>query len=476
MNADPRASIPAVERLLETEEGRKLAARFSRGRLTEGLRVVLDEAREAVGRGEWEHDPARMEPYLDAVRLWLEEDARPSLRAVINATGVVLHTNLGRAPLARGARDAMNRVTEGYSNLEFHLETGERGSRYDHCVSLLRELTGAGDALVVNNCAAGLVLALAALARGRDVAVSRGELVEIGGGFRIPDILRQSGARLREVGATNRTRLTDYRAAVHAGGVGALLKVHRSNFRISGFTEEAPVAELGELARESGVPLIHDLGSGLMVDAAALGLPTEPRPRDALEDGASVVIFSGDKLLGGPQAGLVVGEPEAVARMRENPLCRALRVDKGTLAGLEATLRLYRDPERAMAEIPVLALLSASAEALEERAGTLARALRDRVARRGWTVEVAPGTGRVGGGTYPEHPLPGWTVRLSRDEGEARALARRLRTGHPAVVGRLEDDALVLDLRAMLPGEEGTVVARVVAEISGGRRGDEVVR
>ncbi|MDF1506397.1 L-seryl-tRNA(Sec) selenium transferase, partial [Roseisolibacter sp. H3M3-2] len=304
----------------------------------------------------------------------LEARLRPSLRPVLNATGVVLHTNLGRAPLAESALDAVRAVAEGYANLEYDVARGARGSRHDHCVALLRELTGAEDAVVVNNCAAGLVLALAALAHGGEVVVSRGELVEIGGSFRVPDIMATSGARLREVGTTNRTYAEDYARAL-VPETAALLKVHRSNFAIEGFTAQASVAELAPVAARAGVPLLHDFGSGLLLPLDAHGLSGEPTARDLVDAGATLVIMSGDKLLGGPQAGLVVGRADAVARLRRHPLARALRVDKLTLAALEATLALYRDPAKARREIPALAMLTAPAEALRERADRLEAAL-----------------------------------------------------------------------------------------------------
>jgi L-seryl-tRNA(Ser) seleniumtransferase len=458
---DPRASIPAIDRLLETARLDGLGADHPPARLTEALRAVVAEAREAVGEGRWPWDPADPAPYLQRARDWLTADATASLRPVINATGVILHTNLGRAPLARSAREAMNRVSEGYSNVEFDLESGSRGSRYHHCAALLAELTGAEDALVVNNCAGGLVLALSALARGRDVVVSRGELVEIGGGFRIPEVLQYAGAGIREVGATNRTRVEDYRAAIRAGGVAAILKVHRSNFRISGFTAEASLEELSLLAREAGVPLIHDLGSGLLVDAEVLGLPPEPTPAESLRRGADLVIFSGDKLLGGPQAGLISGTSGLIRTLRKTPLTRALRVDKATLACLEATLRLYRDPDRALREIPVLRMLSEPAEALRERAAALQGALEEMGLPEGCRARAVAGEGRVGGGTYPEHPVPSWTVRVTGpDPGE---WARRLRFQEPALVARVEGEALVLDLRTVDPNDDPAVASAVRA-------------
>jgi L-seryl-tRNA(Ser) seleniumtransferase len=439
----------AVEPLLDA---------WPRRRVVDALRAALDAAR-AVGVGDASPaevaDPAR---WAREARRILARADRPSLRRVVNATGVVIHTNLGRAPLARAAREAMEEATHGYANLEMDLEPGTRGSRYAHCVGLLTELTGAEDALVVNNCAAGLMLALNTVARGAGVVVSRGELVEIGGGFRVPEILERSGARLVEVGSTNRTRPEDYRAALDDGTARAVLKVHRSNFRMTGFTEEARLEELRPVARAAGVPLLHDLGSGLLADAASLGLPPEPRAPGSVEAGADLVIISGDKLLGGPQAGILVGRGELVAALRTNPMCRALRVDKATLAGLEATLRLYRDPDAALREIPVLRMLSTPLDVLEDRARRLAGLLEESGAGE---VEVRPGRGAVGGGTYPGVELDSWTVHLPPGPEGADARARALRTGVPPVVGRIEEERVVLDLRTVAPEEDGLVLERI---------------
>ncbi len=455
---DPRRRLPSVDALLATAPFAALLARHPRERVLTRLRERLDEARAGLA-GSFEPDaPARPEGWavdLAAdVATRLEADDAVSLRSVVNATGVVLHTNLGRAPLAEAARAAMADAARGYSNLEYDLDTGARGSRYDHCASLLVELTGAEGALVVNNAAAGLVLALNTVARGRGVVVSRGELVEIGGGFRIPEILERSGVTLVEVGSTNRTRPADYAAALLEHDVGAVLKVHRSNFRMRGFTEEAGVEDLAALAAGAGLPLLYDLGSGLLADPAALGLPPEPRPQDALRSGADLVVVSGDKLLGGPQAGLVLGGGELVAAMRANPLCRALRVDKVTLAGLEATLRLYLDPDRALSAVPTLRMLSLSEEDVHKRADALAGRLEG---VEGVAVERV--SGAVGGGTYPDVELPSWAVVLRG--GSPSALARALRRGDPPVIGRIDDDGLVLDVRTVGERELGAVARRV---------------
>ena len=458
--SDARSRIPSVDKLLSEPPFVTLVERYGHDRVVSATREAVAEVRAAIGAGagdvlERVSDP---ELYTERVAATLEAADIPSLRAVVNATGVVLHTNLGRAPLAMDAVEAMARAARDYSNLEFDLDAGKRGSRYVHCVSLLRELTGAEDALVVNNAAAGLLLALNTLARGEGVAVSRGELVEIGGGFRIPEILERSGARMVEVGSTNRTRLADYEAELGSASVAAVLKVHRSNFRITGFTEEATVEDLALAASRAGVPLVYDVGSGLMIDAGRLGLPPEPRPHEALAAGADLVVFSGDKLLGGPQAGIVLGRREHVERLRKNPLCRALRVDKTTLAGLEATLRLYRQPERAIEEIPTLRMLAAPSGALMDRAEGLAARL-ESGGLRGEVVEVR---GAVGGGTYPGVELPSWAVAPVWG-CSAQEAADRLRGGTPPVVGRIVDDRLLLDVRTVLPGAEDALVRRLLA-------------
>jgi L-seryl-tRNA(Ser) seleniumtransferase len=431
-----------------------------RALVVRSLRAVLDEVRAGLEGESPSTLPDNPGEWAALTSARVDLTLRPSLRRTINATGVVLHTNLGRAPLAPVAVAAMAGVGEGYSNLEFDLEEGRRGSRYVHCVGLLRELTGAEDALVVNNCAAALVLALNTAARGRGVAVSRGELVEIGGGFRIPEMLDRSGSRLVEVGATNRTRIGDYEeAAESAGEVGAILKVHRSNFRITGFTEEASLAEVVELAGRMGIPSLFDLGSGLFLPAGLLGLPEEPTVPEAVRSGVDAVVVSGDKLLGGPQAGLILGKEALISEMRSNPLCRALRVDKVALAGLEATLALYRDPAVALRAIPTLRMLAAPIEEIAARAETIRAGL----AAGGLDSAIEAGASLVGGGTYPGVELASRCVRIpSGSDGEGRALAAAARRGDPPVVCRLEDDDVLLDARTIDPDEVDAVVACLV--------------
>jgi L-seryl-tRNA(Ser) seleniumtransferase len=465
--SDPRRHLPGVDVLLASDAFRELLDRFPRSRVVDAARRALEEARNRLRQApDGEAAPSRdPREWVASVEARLRRKDRLSLRRVINATGVVLHTNLGRAPLSEAARTAMAAAGRGYTNLEFDLERGERGSRYAHCVDLLRELTGADDVLVVNNNAAAVVLGLNTMAAGRDVLVSRGELVEIGGGFRIPDMLSRSGARLREVGTTNRTRLEDYQEAAREKSAAAVLKVHRSNFRISGFTEEATLAELAAWAREEGLFLFHDLGSGLLADPKVLGLPSEPRAVDSLEVGVGAVAISGDKLLGGPQAGIILGQAEAVAAMRKNPLCRALRVDKITLAGLEATLRHYLDPEEALREVPALAMLVGSLEELEGRTRRLASGLPSDP----FDVTVTEGKGVVGGGTFPGVELPAWTLRIKVSGLSAGQLASRLRSGDPPVVARVESEETVLDLRTVDPADDGLVLEALLGAVGGGQ-------
>ncbi|HWI08918.1 MAG TPA: L-seryl-tRNA(Sec) selenium transferase [Solirubrobacteraceae bacterium] len=378
---------------------------------------------------------------------------RPRLRRVLNATGVVVHTNLGRAPLAAEAQAAVAAVADGYCNLELDLASGARGSRQAHVEELLRELTGAQAAIAVNNCAAAVLLACAALAQGRDVVVSRGQLIEIGGGFRIPEILELAGTRLVEVGTTNRTRRGDYEAALAAegAGIGAILRAHPSNFRTVGFVAEVEVEELCEL----GVPVIDDVGSGVLTDDLEL-LAGEPEVRRSVRAGAALTAFSGDKLLGGPQAGLLIGTREAVDACRRHPLARAVRIDKLSLAALEATLALYRDPAAARRALPVLAMLDADDATLSRRADELAAATGG---------EVVPSTARVGGGALPLLELPGPAVSIDPGPAGATALAADLRAADPAVVGRIHDGRLLLDPRT-LTDDEAREVARAVRAVS----------
>ncbi|MGE5141820.1 MAG: L-seryl-tRNA(Sec) selenium transferase, partial [Acidobacteriota bacterium] len=382
--------------------------------------------------------------------------AAPSLVPVINATGVVLHTNLGRALLAPVAVQAMTAVAQSYASVEYDLGRGSRGSRHAICRDILVELTGAEDALVVNNAAAALLLALSALAREGEAIVSRGELVEIGGAFRIPDVMARSGTALAEVGTTNRTHLDDYVKAI-TPRTRALLKVHRSNFRVTGFTAEVTAEEIAQLARASGAASLYDLGSGLLLDLSTWGLTGEPTVRQAVASGVDIVVFSGDKLLGGPQAGIIVGKTQAIAACKTDPLARAVRADKYTLAGLEATLSLYRDEDAARREIPTLRMLTEDIVAIRRRG----EALRRGVEREG--VDLIDGFSEVGGGSFPEAKLPTCLVRLTARPPDR--LVERLRVGDPPIITRIENDHVVLDPRTILPGQEETVARGIRAAL-----------
>jgi L-seryl-tRNA(Ser) seleniumtransferase len=438
-----------VDRLLQQPEVNALLADAPRSAVVAAIREALAAARTRRA------DPP--DDWAAEIRERLAERRRPGLRPVLNATGVVLHTNLGRAPLAEAALRAIAAVAAGYSNLELDLDTGTRGSRTDHCRELLRRVTGAPDALVVNNAAGALVLALNALAAGRDVLISRGELIEIGGSFRIPDIMARSGARLREVGTTNRTHLEDYRRALD-GDVAAILTVHRSNFEQRGFVASAEPAALAALAREAGLPYLYDVGSGLLADLAPWGLTSEPRVVDALAAGADPVLFSGDKLLGGPQAGCLVGSRDLVARCRENPFARAMRADKLTLAALGATLMLYDDAETAVREIPVLRMLTLGAAELAGRAERLAAHC---PAALGATLE--PGESAVGGGSFPGTLLPTRLVALDAGALGPDGLALRLRLGEPSVVARVAGGRVLLDPRT-LPDDAGPAIGGALTQ------------
>jgi L-seryl-tRNA(Ser) seleniumtransferase len=445
--------LPSVTSLLESAEIRALLAHTPRSVVVDAIRRTIDSARSSP-----DPSPDGIDGWARAISAAVDASTQPSLRRVINGTGVVLHTNLGRAPLAAAAIDAIMRVASGFSNLEFDIDAGARGSRYVHCAAQLRELTGAEDALVVNNCAAALVLALNTVANGRDAIVSRGELIEIGGSFRIPDIMAKSGARLVEVGTTNRTNIEDYRRALSAE-TGAIVKVHRSNFALEGFVADASFGELGVLARERGIALLHDLGSGLLLSLDEFGLTGEPTAADAVLSGGAnaIVTMSGDKMLGGPQAGLILGSKANIDRIRKNPLTRSYRVDKLTLAALEATLALYRDPSKAFAEIPALAQLTASVAALRERAARMCTSLGT------ISAAVVESDASVGGGAFPTAKIPSVALAIA---GDAATIERRLRLGNPSVIARVADGRVIIDVRTIFPSEDDEVVAAVRAAAS----------
>jgi L-seryl-tRNA(Ser) seleniumtransferase len=447
-------ALPSIEQLLRRPSLEARLSGIPRARAVAALRLAVDRVRVRLLRGE-------PRPFEDAdVDEALRTLATPNLRPVINATGVVLHTNLGRAPLAPEAVARVASVARGYSNLEFDLDEGERGSRYEPVVELLTRLTGAEDALVVNNCAGAALLVLATLAAGREAIVSRVELVEIGGGFRVPDVMAQSGARLVEVGTTNRTRRSDYESAL-TPDTGVLMKVHRSNFALVGFTEEVEVKELAVLGRARGVPVFVDLGSGALVPLTGEGLTDEPTVPATVAAGADVVAFSGDKLLGGPQAGIIVGRAALIARIKKHPLTRALRIDKMTVAALEATLELYRDgrPEA----VPTWRMLTWPPDVLRARAERLLALL----TMKGIKARVAPVSGQVGGGAMPLARLPSFACILT--VGEPAAFLECLRGAEVPVIGRISDGEVVLDVRCLAEEDLGPV-AEAVGTASHGRQ------
>ncbi|MGE5589761.1 MAG: L-seryl-tRNA(Sec) selenium transferase [Bacillota bacterium] len=464
--------IPAVSRALQTETARALQRRYSAGQVSEALAQAAAELRQTLSAAVGPDDEAavRAMAVLNLGPVGLAEMAgdilareqRPSLRRVINGTGVVLHTNLGRSLLAPAAAQRVAEVAQSYSNLELDLETGERGSRYAHVESLLCRLTGAEAALVVNNNAGAVLLVLSALAQGREVVVSRGELIEIGGSFRIPDVMAQSGARLVEVGTTNKTHARDYERAITPESA-LLLKVHSSNYRILGFTAAVSREEMVQLARQRGLLAVEDLGSGVLVDdLPTYGYEAEPTAVASVRAGVDVVTFSGDKLLGGPQAGVIVGRREAVEKIRRHPLNRALRIDKLTLAALEETLRLYLDPRRAWAEVPTLRMLSLPKDELRRRAGSLARRLRTALGPTA-RVETVEGFSQGGGGSLPAVEIPTWLVALRVTGLSPRQVEERLRRGDPAVLVRIQHDQVLIDPRTLLSGDDADLTAALAA-------------
>ncbi len=465
-----QAVLPSVDKLLRRDETAALIDAYGRTATTNAVRQVLAELREGL--------PADKSVALDEAGVigrvadLLEAQSAFTLRPVFNLTGTVLHTNLGRAPLPEEAIEAMTAVARGASNLEFDLATGKRGDRDDHLDALVCELTGAEAATVVNNNAAAVLLVLNSLAKGKEVPVSRGELIEIGGSFRIPDIMRRAGCKLVEVGTTNRTHLKDYAEAV-GDKTGALMKVHTSNYEVQGFTKAVGEKELADVAHKHDLPLIDDLGSGTLVDLSQYGLPHEPTPAEAMANGVDVVTFSGDKLLGGPQAGLIVGRADLIAKIKKNPMKRALRIDKVTMAALAAVLHLYRDPDRLASRLPTLRLL---ARPQEEIAAVAQRVLPSIAAAMGndVVVDTIDCQSQIGSGSLPIERLPSVAVRIQpsgtkKGRGAAlKRLAEKFRSLPVPVIGRIQDDAFLLDLRC-LEDADGFVAQLAKLKEAGGQ-------
>ena len=444
-------ALPSVHQLLEEREGRSLLAAHGRPLVRFAVQRVIEEERLTGAI-------AQPEARWSAIERVIQELRRPRLRPVVNATGVILHTNLGRAPLAAAAAEAAAAIAGRYSTLEFDPQSGRRGRRHDLAADLLRHLSGAEGAAVVNNCAAAVLLMLTALAKGKEVIVARGELVEIGGGFRMPDVMRLSGARMVEVGTTNRTRAEDYTAAI-TPRTAAIMKVHASNFQVIGFTQSVELKDLAAIARQHQLLLLHDLGSGALLETAAYGLAEEPRIQDSLASGADLVACSADKLLGGPQAGLLLGRAALVDRVMKHPLARAVRVDKMTLAALIATLDLYLT--QSVAGLPVWDMLGASAESIAARAA----AWQSRLRERGALAEAVAAESTVGGGSLPGERLATTALAITPRRGGAADLLRRLREHEPPVVGRIVEERVLLDPRTVLPDEDDVIVEAVIAAL-----------
>ena len=453
-------AIPAVDRLMATDRLKEAGSRYPRSLVLNAVHAVLDELREAVQKGELS-DPNVLA--LDAVAYAavarLERMARPSLRPVINATGVIVHTNLGRSVLSERVLARFDAIGGGYSNLEYQLDVGRRGSRYTHVEGILKELTSAEAAMVVNNNAAAVLISLETLARGREAIVSRGQLVEIGGSFRIPDVMRKSGAVMKEVGTTNKTHLRDYEEAI-GPETGLLLRVHRSNFQLVGFTEDVEAKQLVALGREHGLPVMEDLGSGCLVDFSRYGLAREPTVQEALASGVDILTFSGDKLLGGPQAGIILGRKDIVEAIRKNPLNRAMRIDKLTLVGLEETLRLYRDEESAVRDIPTLRMICRPYQDMRSRATGLRRRV-GKIDTRNFTLAFVNGSSKTGGGALPLLELPTRLLALVPNRLSAHRIETWLRDYDPPIITRVENEQVLLDVRTVQDRELATVARAV---------------
>ncbi len=449
--------LPSVDRVMASDGMAALTETYPRDWVVDLVRRELDRARQKIrdgGKAPSAGDVA------DGVGGELRSINEVAPRQVINATGVIVHTNLGRAPLSQSAIDAMTQAARGYTDLEMDLSTGRRGSRQAHLQSLLQQVTGAEAALAVNNNASALLLGLSALSVGKEVIVSRGEAVEIGGGFRIPDVLKQSGATLVDVGTTNRTYIRDYQDAI-TDNTSAMLKVHSSNFRVEGFTAEVEPSELVELSKERGIPVLHDVGSGALLPTEAYGLAHEPTPQQSIAAGVGLVFFSGDKLLGGPQSGIVVGQTELVRRLERHPLARAVRIDKMSLAGLTATVLHYLKQE-AEAEVPIWKMISAGEQGIKDRATRWKTQL-------SIPGEVISGRSAIGGGSLPGETLPTWVLALSceGDAGSPERVMRRLREAVPPVIARIEDDRVILDPRTVTPDDEEALLTALREAFSG---------
>lgn len=448
-------NLPSVNQLLESPQLKKMVENINHGVVAEGVRTFLDDLRTQAVNAAGEVPIPSPTEIADKIVDWLSNEERPYLRRVINGTGIILHTGLGRAPIALEALEAVDEISKGYASVEISLDSGERGQRVKAVERLICELTGAEAAVVTNNNAAATMLTLSAMAEGKEVIVSRGQLIEIGGSYRLPDVMECSGAKLREVGTTNKTHLSDYENAIDSELTGALLKVHPSNFEVVGFTKTISTKELAKLASAHGIPLIDDIGSGALLDYEQFGLKNEPVASQSIRDGADLILFSGDKLIGGPQCGIIAGKKKYVDRILKNPLMRAMRVGKMTLAALHATLALYRDEDQAKQSVPLLRMLSMPIENLKLRADKLVTLLTPMPGIE--SCEAIEEEAMLGGGSLPAQKIPTWCISIN-PAGSVDEFASRLRNSTPAILGRVQKDRLLLDLRTIAPGEDLEIV------------------
>ena len=456
------SELPSVDECLKSPQGQKWLESFYRKIIVRSIREVIESRRKEILEG------GAPDVSLDVISPEVEAAIRKhssyKLRPLINASGIVIHTNLGRSLLSAKAIDNVSAVAAGYSNLEYDISKGKRGKRYSHLKGILLELTGAEDAVVVNNNAAAVLICLDTFARNREVIVSRGELVEIGGSFRVPEVMKASGAILREVGTTNKTHLSDYENVV-CGNTGLLMKVHQSNYKISGFTEEVPVEKLVKLGREFGIPVVDDLGSGCLISLERFGIYGEPTVQDVIKQGADLVTFSGDKLLGGPQAGIIVGREKLIQKIQKNPMLRALRIDKMTFAALEATFMQYLDEDKALRDLPTLRMLTETRDIIGRRAKKILSALNKAVPDRA-EMKVLPDQSRAGGGSLPETDFPTFVVSIKPKSISVNELEKRLRLGDPPVIARIKEDVLLIDARTVRDSEIRTLVNCITASLN----------
>jgi len=452
------ASLPSVDEILKSDKGLEWQESFPRRYVLKAIREIIEEKRQAILRDELKE--ISPESLLPDIQNRIERLSSFSLKPVINATGVVIHTNLGRSVLSEEILENVKKVACGYSNLEYNLEKGERGKRYSHIQRLLNEITGAESSLIVNNNAAAVFVCLSALAKGKEVIVSRGELVEIGGSFRVPDVMASSGAILKEVGTTNKTHLHDYERAINEN-TALLLKVHQSNFRTIGFTKQIEIDELVTLGRKHNIPVMFDLGSGCLIDLKPYGVHIEPTVQDIVKSGCDIVTFSGDKLLGGPQGGVIVGKTELIESIAKNPLMRAMRIDKLTLSAFEAVLMNYLDEEKAKKEIPTLKMLLQDVNEIKDRAKRIAMRLRREVKEDIAKIDVMADTSQSGGGALPEIEFKTYVVAIKPKKLSVNKLEERLRHGNPPIIARIKEDALIIDARTVRNREIEVLVKRI---------------